>query len=1055
MFEYKGNVICPSAYLRDVTDPSGYVRQVVKSILFALRRADTRPRLLESLPETINRLAEALNNRQQAVKLTEGALKLAPTSVPLLTTLAALRGRMGEYQKALEAAEAAVGHDGANSHAIVALAFAQSQVGLNESAIATSRRATEIAPYYDLTWLTLGIALDRQGLHDQAIAPLKKACELNPLSARAWYTLGIALDRGEREREALDACRMATQLDPLDAAAWHTLAVAYSRAGRTSEALTAIRRAEVRDESSAAIKVTLTRILLANGEEEEAMGVLSAARSLAAGDPNQLRNVSNCFGHAGLHEQAASAARAALSIDPDHLGARRSLAYNLLELSEGREQAVEISQQLAEETNAVDDWMLFAIALAKSKRHEEAVTAARRARAVDPNHIGARRSLASNLSRLAEDREEAIEVAQELAKETNTVEDWFLLTSVLSHAERPEKAVTAARTTLAINSHHIGARRSLAYNLSKLSDGREEATEVIRQLAKETNAVGDWMQLIAVLVASKRHEEVVEVIRQLAEKAIAVEDWLNLAAVLDRANLHEEAVTAARSALAIDPHDVGAKRTLAYHLSLLPDGCEEAVAIIRQLAEETNSVEDWVQLAAVLAGSKRYEDALTAAQKAVALDAYHVGAKRSLAYHLSLLPNHREKAVEIAQKLAKETNTVEDWIQLAAILSRAKRTNDAVTAARKALAIDAHHVGAKRSLAYHLSLLPNGCEEAVAIIRQLAEETNSVEDWMQLIAALANIERHDEAAAAAQKVLAIDRHHAGARRSLAYHLSRLANREEAIEGIRKRAEETNDVEDWVQLANILGSLGQYGGAMTASQNAIAVAPDHIEAWRALMINADQNGDFELSLQASRRIAELEDPDSNISADLTKALENAQANPKSSKCWHEVAVLYRNAGLVDEAISGARATVEKDPTISSGVAALVEDFLSREPKAIADLLGLMLGPNPTNAHLLHLRGTAKRKAAEHMVAESKAKQLESAISDLQLACKMDPEPPHHWYALGKALADAGSKPTACEAYETAIRKRGGSYPRAEMALKKLLTDEASSDAAGQSTNQQEE
>jgi predicted Zn-dependent protease len=72
-------------------------------------------------------------------------------------------------------------------------------------ALASSVRATELAPKLDRAWYGQGLALIRLRRYDEAVDALKRNTELQPMSPYGWYQLArVHVDRQQPEEAVQD-----------------------------------------------------------------------------------------------------------------------------------------------------------------------------------------------------------------------------------------------------------------------------------------------------------------------------------------------------------------------------------------------------------------------------------------------------------------------------------------------------------------------------------------------------------------------------------------------------------------------------------------------------------------------------------------------------------------------------------------------------------------------------------------------------------------------------------------------------------------------------------
>ncbi len=178
-----------------------------------------------------------------------------------LSNLASELLRRGDFARALEVAQAALGADPDDANALYNLGVAAKELGRTDVAEASLVRAAALEPAY------LGEAARLRGqMHalagdlEGAIALLREAVALDPESAEARHDLGLALRRADRPDEAALEYLEAIRLRPDYVEAHHDLGYLRELQGRLDEARASYRRALELDPDNALSRAALARI---------------------------------------------------------------------------------------------------------------------------------------------------------------------------------------------------------------------------------------------------------------------------------------------------------------------------------------------------------------------------------------------------------------------------------------------------------------------------------------------------------------------------------------------------------------------------------------------------------------------------------------------------------------------------------------------------------------------------------------------------------------------------------------------------------------------------
>lgn len=281
-----------------------------------------------------------------------------------------------------------------------------------------------------------------------------------------------------------------------------------------------------------------------------------------------------------------------------------------------------------------------------------------------------------------------------------------------------------------------------------------------------------------------------------------------------------------------------------------------------------------------------------------------------------------------------------------------------------------------------------------------AAPAKSADDWYRLSLTYGNQRLYQQAADAARRAIEVDARHIDAWRSLVTNLSAIPEmKAEELNAKRRLAQLTNTSDDWSVLGRDLLASGQYRQAIEAATASIDLNPSDAASWRTLAISHDQLGEEAESIAAWDQLRPLsgefkgEDPPA-----ARHARNQVRVAPGSPRTWKELAIIYGAMRRNREAVSIAEEALRSDPTIHHALVPLVEMVLNRVPDAASTLLTQMMDADPHNAQYVHFLGVAGAKANKGDAA---------AIELIRTSTRLRPREPQYWYALGRALEDAGS------------------------------------------------
>ena len=327
----------------------------------------------------------------------------------------------------------------------------------------------------------------------------------------------------------------------------------------------------------------------------------------------------------------------------------------------------------------------------------------------------------------------------------------------------------------------------------------------------------------------------------------------------------EEAIAHCKALLAIDPNSAAAERTVGVVLRTQGDVAGAISHFLRALEVEPEAAFIRYDLAQALSQQGQTAEAIRQYQEVIRQQANHRGwtpyagtsasgtqlkarACGELAWVLATAedPKYRDadQAIEMARRAVALTaeNTPEPWLTLATVCAAAHRTNDAVQAVQKAVALQApaSHLAANRQLPraladLGLSLVPDGQIGAAMVLlseaARLASDTmDRAEIERQIGIVFSEKGKFEEAAAHYQRALQIYPRFATAHFDLALDLAHQGKSAGALEHYAK-AIEINPfyAEAHRNLALALLSAGQSADARAHLADAIRLKPDYVDA----------------------------------------------------------------------------------------------------------------------------------------------------------------------------------------------------------------------------------
>lgn len=296
--------------------------------------------------------------RSESITHLEAAVRLLPRSAEAHNALGeALKG-FGDTKAARAAFEKAVGFDPKFAPAQENLGLALLEAGESPAAAEHLDRAIQLlgrkpeAAYPK--YLRAKIYTD-QNETEKAARELKDAVTLRPDFAEAWSDLGQARKTLLDDAGALAAFERSVELDPENAVAQYRLGSEYLNQGKTRQA---VRHLQASYRLNPGNQATLYRLQLAlreDGQVEQAARIREELRRVLHGIDKESQDAFNALKlnnqgadleKAGNLPAALEKYRAALKLDPTHVGIRVNFAVALLRMGEWKEGLAELREAL-------------------------------------------------------------------------------------------------------------------------------------------------------------------------------------------------------------------------------------------------------------------------------------------------------------------------------------------------------------------------------------------------------------------------------------------------------------------------------------------------------------------------------------------------------------------------------------------------------------------------------------------------------------------------------------------------------------------------------------
>jgi tetratricopeptide (TPR) repeat protein len=268
--------------------------------------------------------------------------------------------------------------------AFASLGLVLSRQGKYQKAVGAYSKAAALNPTLPGLQLNWGLAEFKQEHFEPAIAPLSAALAADPQNMQARTLLGLSCYGAKRFAEAAKHLTPAAKADPTNTELHRVLAQSCLSAKEYSCALAEFRHILEHDPDSAAAHMLSGEALDGLGRTVEAIPEFEAAAKAAPREPNVHFGLGYLYWKMHKYDEAQTAFKAELSIDPGHA---QSLAYlGDIELKKNApDKALRLLQKAAQMRNDIRiAYLDIGAILLDQKNYPEALAALRRAERLDP-----------------------------------------------------------------------------------------------------------------------------------------------------------------------------------------------------------------------------------------------------------------------------------------------------------------------------------------------------------------------------------------------------------------------------------------------------------------------------------------------------------------------------------------------------------------------------------------------------------------------------------------------------------------------------------------------
>jgi Flp pilus assembly protein TadD len=659
------------------------------------------------------------------------------------------------------------------------------------------------------------------------------------------------------------------------------------------------------------------------------------ARIAAHHDASAYADLGTWFYENHQAECAVETYRSGLKMAPNSARLHYLLGSSLYAEGHLEEAVAELKEAARLNPQELQAHLLLGAALAKLGRNQEAASEWSAALKIDPNSAAALDGQAKSLL-AAGDYASVIRNLRSVARDENLAFDLAIAyrdAGMLDEAEQTLKQGLEADR----GSDALTAALVALYDETNYAAANEMAEKIARQKPDDLEAQRIYLRSLVMLGDSAR---AVPLARKLLALAPHDADLLNLNGVLERkAGDYQAARKHLEEAVALDPKDPNSRVNLGLVLEELNDPAGAKVQLEKALALGRDEPQIHFELSKVL----RTLGETAAAQQQLALFQQKLKQESDRASAITeakaaaeaAKAGDNQKAAELyRQACAAEPQNAGLAYQLALVLDNLGDRPGERAALKEAIQANPQFVPAQ----YQLGYMDLQAGDNAGAERQFRLTVDAVPDnaqaWIGLVAALGAESRFDEARKAAATALRLNPSSAATLKFLlGSSLYAAGHLEEAV-ALLKEAVRLNPQE--LQAHLLLGAaLVRLGRNQEAASE-----------WSAAL-KIDPNSKSALDGQAKSLIA---------AGDYASVIRNLRSEARDENLTLDLAIAYRDAGMLDETEQTLKQGLEADPGSDALTAALVALYDETNYAAATELSAKIARekPDDLNAQRIYLR-----------------------------------------------------------------------------------------------------
>lgn len=396
-------------------------------------------------------------------------------------TAAGLMSEAGDHAEAARLYDDAAAADPDSTVVWLAAARARGRLGEWDAAVERARKARALAPDSPATAEALGEALIAAGRHDEALALYAAFAEAHPERGEAHAgRAALAEKKGDLDAAA-SAWERAVERAPERADWWARLGEVLHRQGRQAAAAAAFDRAATLDDDFRRLDPRTLMLALEGGDREVARRVAERAGGEDSAPGAGSMAIAALLLRRGDPLTAANELEWLLGQIPDHAGARLMLGRILLDVKRPDEALRHLERVPAGTRERADALRLRAAVALDRDDPDAAVRLLGEARAAGVSRPELISTLAVALRRAGRIAEARSELTMAVAEWPREVPLRFLLALMVHEMDGEDGALPFMQQVLDIEPEHPGALNYIGFTLAERNERLDEAEQMIRR----------------------------------------------------------------------------------------------------------------------------------------------------------------------------------------------------------------------------------------------------------------------------------------------------------------------------------------------------------------------------------------------------------------------------------------------------------------------------------------------------------------------------------------------------------------------------------------------